>query len=110
VHFNFNEFGSLTCQEMVHNLFVIKRAGELRNNCLTGKQRRPPFLKLGNYCISDILKFVHDDLCGPITLATHGGWRCILLLVGNHNDFMWLQLLACKDVAVAVAVIKGFLA
>jgi len=38
-------------------------------------------------------------LYGPITPATHGGWRYFLLLVDDANQYMWLFLLSSKDQA-----------
>ena len=38
-------------------------------------------------------------VCGPITPATPGGRRYILLLVDDYNRFMWVLLLASKDEA-----------
>ncbi|WVZ81049.1 LOW QUALITY PROTEIN: hypothetical protein U9M48_028476 [Paspalum notatum var. saurae] len=56
----------------------------------------------------DPLELVHDDLCGPIKPATHGGRRYFLLLVDDSSRFMWLRLLTAKDHAVeAIKEIKA---
>ena len=54
----------------------------------------------------DALELVHDDLCGPITLATNGGQRYFLLFMDDYSHYMWLQLLTSKD--EAAEVIKKF--
>ena len=66
---------------MVRELPHIKYAGELCNSCLASKQRRLSFPKAAKYRTNDALELVHDDLCGPITLATHGGRQYFLLIV-----------------------------
>lgn len=88
--------GSLVCQKMVHGLLLIKHADELFDSCLAGMQRRLPFLKT-KYCTSDLVELMHDDHCGLITPATHGGRRYFLLMVDE---------LASKD--KAAAMIKNF--
>ena len=54
---------------------------------------------MAKYRTTDALKLVHDDLCGPITLATNGGRWYFLLLVDDCRRYMWLQLLMSKDEA-----------
>jgi hypothetical protein len=48
-----------------------------------------------------VLELVHGDLCGPITPVTPSGKRYFLLLVDDHNRYMWVALLATKDEALA---------
>jgi hypothetical protein len=42
------------------------------------------------------LKLVHNDLCGPVTLATLGGGRYFLLLVDDVSRYMWVVLFGTK--------------
>jgi len=92
---------------MVTGMPSIKHAGELCDSCLAGKQRRLPFPKAAKYRVAERLELVHGDLCGPITLATHGGRRYFLLLVDDSNRYMWLRLLTSKDEAAdAIKVVK----
>jgi hypothetical protein len=42
---------------------------------------------------------VHGDLCGPVTLATPGGWRYFLLLVDDLSRYMWVVVLGSKGEA-----------
>lgn len=84
---------------LVHGLPHIEHADELCDACLAGKQRRLPFLEKARYRAQKPLELVHGDLCGPITPATPGGRRYILLLVNDYSRFMWVLLLASKDEA-----------
>lgn len=90
----------------MHGLPHIKHTDELCDSCLAGKQRRLPFPKAARYRMGNVLELVHGNLCGPITLAMHRGRRYFLMLVDNCSRFMWLQLLATKD--EAMATIKRF--
>ena len=49
----------------------------------------------------DILDLVHGDIYGPITPTTPSGSRYFLLLVDDMSRYMWLCLLASKDLAPA---------
>jgi hypothetical protein len=49
-----------------------------------------------------VLELVYVNLCGPITLATHGGQRYFLLLVDDYVHYMLLYLLMSKDEAEAI--------
>jgi transposase InsO family protein len=42
---------------------------------------------------------VHEDLCGPVTLATPGGRRYFLLLVDDLSRYMWVVVLGSKGEA-----------
>ena len=79
---------------MLRGLPLIKHIDKLRL----------PFPKTAKYRASDLLELVHGDLCGPITLETHGGRRYFLLLVYDCRRYMWLQ--SSKD--KAAAAIKNF--
>jgi hypothetical protein len=58
------------------------------------------------YRAEELLEFVHGDLCGPITPATHDGRCYFLLLVDDCSRYMWLQLLTSK--AEAATAIRQF--
>ena len=40
---------------------------------------------------------MHGDLCGPVTPATPGGKRFLLLLVDDATRFIWVSLLTAKS-------------
>src|SRR3954466_8316980 len=84
---------------LMRGLPHIEHADELCEACLAWKQRRLPFPQKAKFRAEKPLELVHGDLCGPISPATPGGRRHILLLVDDHSRFMWAVLLASKDEA-----------
>jgi IS30 family transposase len=47
------------------------------------------------------LELFHTDLCGQITPTTPGGKAYFMLVVDDHNRYMWIELLRSKDEALA---------
>jgi transposase InsO family protein len=45
------------------------------------------------------MELVYGDLCGPISPQTPGGSKYFLLLVDDHNRYMWVKTLRSKDEA-----------
>lgn len=66
----------------------------------TTKLKRKPFLAQAKWRANGLHDLVHDDLCGPISPATLGGKTFFLLLVDDHNRYMWLSLMAAKNEAL----------
>jgi hypothetical protein len=65
--------------------------------CLAGKQRRAPFPQAAKYRSTKPLDLLHGDLCGPISPATPGGKRYIMLVVDDMSRYMWAVLLTNKS-------------
>ena len=84
---------------------AIEGVNRLCDGCLIGKQRLTPFPSQASYRFSESLELVHDDIWGPIKLATSGGKTLFLLLVDDKSRFMWLILLQAKS--EAAEAIKG---
>jgi hypothetical protein len=83
--------------EMYHGLLKINHIDKLCDACLAGKQRRAPFPQTAKFRVTEKLKLVHGDLCGPISPPTPGGKRYFLLLVDDHICYLWLTMLASKN-------------
>ena len=98
-HLNFPALQKLHKEEMMHDFPAIEGVNKLCDGCLIGKQRRTPFLSQASYRVGEPLELVHDDICGPIKLATLGGMTLFLLLVDDKSHFMWLILLQVKSEA-----------
>jgi len=62
------------------------------------QQRRLPFPQQASFRAKDRLELVHGDLCGPVTPATPGGQR-YLLLVDGLSRYMWVMVLGSKGEA-----------
>jgi hypothetical protein len=96
-HLNFPALRKLAQEGMVRGLPEVDQADQVCGGCLAGKHRRASFPCQGEYRAEASLKLVHGDLCGPISPATPSGNRYFILLVDNHNHFMWLCTLRSKD-------------
>jgi hypothetical protein len=58
------------------------------DTCVLTKLRWLPFPRQVSFHAKEKLELVHDDLCGPVTLATPGGWRYFLLLIDDVSRYM----------------------
>lgn len=104
-HLRFDGMQRMARGGLVRGLLHIKHVDELCEVCLAGKQRRLLFPEKAWYWAEKPLELVDGDLCGPITPATPGGRRYMLLLVDGRSRFIWVVLLASKD-EVERAIIK----
>jgi transposase InsO family protein len=81
---------------MVRGLPSMEHVENVCDGCLVGKQRRAPFSQAATYRATKPLDLLHDDLSGPITPATPGDKRYIMLVVDDMSRYMWAVLLANK--------------
>jgi hypothetical protein len=88
-------------EELVRGLPHLNQVEQLCEACLTGKQRRTPFLQKALRRSTEALQLLHGDICGPITPATPSGNKYFLLLVDDYSHYMWVSLLPSKDAAAA---------
>ena len=98
---NFRALRELGVKEMVEGLPLIKKVEQVCDGCALGKQHRAPFPQASPWRASAGLELVHTDLCGPITPITPGGKSYFMIVVDDHSRYMWLELLAGKDEALA---------
>jgi transposase InsO family protein len=66
--------------------------------CVLTKQRQLFFPQQLSFRAKE--RLVHVDLCGPVTLATPGGRRYLLLLVDDLSQYMWVVVLGSKGEVV----------
>ncbi|WVZ48804.1 LOW QUALITY PROTEIN: hypothetical protein U9M48_000211 [Paspalum notatum var. saurae] len=83
-HLGFDGLKKLNRGAMVRGLPQLDHPDQLCEACLTGKQQRGSFPQEARYRGKERLDLVHGDLCGPVTLATHGGRRYFLLLIKSE--------------------------
>ena len=81
----------------------VEHVEQFCDTCVLTKQRRLPFPRQASFRAKEKLELVHGDLCGPVTPATPGGRRFLLLLVDDVSRYMWAVLLDTKA-AVADAI------
>ncbi|CAN6200243.1 unnamed protein product [Urochloa humidicola] len=100
-HLSFDALRRLARDDMVRHLPKLEHVEQLCETCITTKHRRASFPAKAKFRADTPLELVHGDLCGPVTPATPGGRRYILLLVDDYSRFMWLELLSAKSDAEA---------
>jgi hypothetical protein len=74
-HANFGLLEKMGRLEMVRGLPLISNAEQFCDTCVLAKHRCGAFPKQSKYHVSKALELVHDDLSGPVKLATPGGRR-----------------------------------
>lgn len=100
VHLYFESLDRLSSTNKVCGLPAIRQVNQVCDDCLLCKQHHAPFLSTVRCRAEEHLELVHGDLCGLITLATHGGKHHFLLLInGMMSHYMWLILRRTKDEA-----------
>jgi hypothetical protein len=82
---------------MVHELPLLAYVEQLCDVCITTKYRHAAFPKQAKYRVYKPLELIHGHLCSPITPATLGGRRYILLLVDDATKYMWVAFLIEKS-------------
>ncbi|CAD6257719.1 unnamed protein product [Miscanthus lutarioriparius] len=99
-HLNFRALHDLGAKNMVEGMPTVKRVEKVCDGCALGKQHRTPFPQVSSYRTKKGLELVHADLCGHITPKTLGGSSYFLLVVDDHNRYMWVEMLKTKDQAL----------
>jgi hypothetical protein len=100
-HLNFRSLRHLAKDDMVSRLSAINHVEQVCDSCLAGKQRHATFPSLAKYRVRERLMLVHGDLCGPVEPAMPHGKCYLFPLVDDASRYMWLELLATKDEALA---------
>ena len=98
-HIHFAALRKMAREELVRGLPLLNQVEQVCEACLAGKQRRVPFPQKALGRSTEVLRLLHGDICGPITLATPSGNRYFLLLVDDYSRYMWISLLPSKDAA-----------
>jgi hypothetical protein len=98
-HLNFEALKQLSNKEMVQGMPRVEHVEQFCDSCVLTKQWRLPFPRQASFRAKEKLELMHGDLCGPVTLATPGGWRFFLLLVDDMSRYMWAVLLDTKAAA-----------
>jgi hypothetical protein len=97
-HLNFEVLKRLSAKEMVRGLPCLDHVEQFCDVYVLTKQRRLPFPQQSSFRAKERLELVHGNLCGPVTPATPGGRR-YLLLVDDLSRYMWVMVLGSKGEA-----------
>lgn len=69
-------------------------------SCIMGKHPHRPHPPSKTAQVTQFLKLIHADLCGPIPVVTPHNKRYFIVFLDNHTNILNLQLLATKDQAL----------
>ena len=98
-HLHFEAMKQLGKKEMVRGMPCVDHVDQLYDTYVVTKLKRRPFPRQASYRAIEQLELVHDDLYGPVSLATPRGRRYFLLLVDDATRYMWVVLLDSKAAA-----------
>jgi hypothetical protein len=99
-HLNFRALHDLSSKKMVDGMQTVKKAEQVCDGCVLGKQHRKPFPTVSSFRAEKGLELVHADLCGQITPKSIGGASFFILVVDDHSRYMWVEMLNTKDQAL----------
>jgi hypothetical protein len=98
-HLHFEALKRLSAKGMVRGLPSLDHVEQFCDVCVLTKKRWLPFPQQSSFRAKERLELVHGDLCGPVTPATPGGRRYLLLLVDDLSRYMWVVVLDSKGEA-----------
>ncbi len=64
--------------------------------CLMGKMTKTPFSGTMERA-TDLLEIIHTDVCGPMNVEAHGGYRYFLTFTGELNRYGYIYLMKHKS-------------
>ena len=64
--------------------------------CLMGKMTRTPFSGIIEWAI-DLLEIIHTDVCGPMSVEAHGGYRYFLTFTDDLSRYGYIYLMKHKS-------------
>jgi hypothetical protein len=64
--------------------------------CLMGKMTKTPFSKIMERA-TDLLEIIHTNVCGPMSILTHGGYRYFLTFTDDLSRYGYVYLMKHKS-------------
>src|SRR3954462_11916891 len=64
--------------------------------CLTGKMTKTPFSGMMERA-TDLLEIIHTDVCGPISVASRGGYRYVLTFTDDLSRYGYIYFMIHKS-------------
>jgi hypothetical protein len=64
--------------------------------CLMGKMTRTQFTKFVERA-ADLLGIIHTDVCGPMSVATHSGYRYFVTFTDDLSRYRYIYLMKHKS-------------
>ena len=75
--------------------------------CALGKNAKKSFPDSGSKC-KEILDLVHFDLCGPMTIASLGGYHYYVTFIYDYSRKTWIYFLKTKESEEVLSKLKEF--
>ena len=64
--------------------------------CLMGKMTKTPFSRTTERA-NDLLEIIHTDVCGPMSVEAHGGYRYFLTFTDDLSRYGYIYLMKHKS-------------
>ena len=64
--------------------------------CLMGKMAKTLFSGTMEQA-TDLLEIIHTDVCGPMSVETHGGYHCFLTFIDDLRRYEYIYLMKHKS-------------
>ena len=77
--------------------------------CISTKQQRK-FARMPVQRASEPFELVQSDLCGPISVPSHGGARYFILYIDDYSRYAWVYFLSDKSSTTITAKFQEFTA
>lgn len=77
--------------------------------CIHSKQQQK-FARLPVQRASQPFELVHSDMCGPITVPSHGGARYFIVYIDDYSRYTWVYFLSDKSATTVTAKFQEFAA
>jgi hypothetical protein len=88
-HLNFRSIKHMVDEGLVTGMTVSNRNTPLDpcEPCLEGKQTRDIIHKVATMCAEHILGCVHTDVCSPLPIPSHHGYRYFIMFIDDSSHF-----------------------
>jgi hypothetical protein len=83
-----------------HGLPCVDHVDKLCDGGVVGKQGSAPYRRETTFQASEALELFHGGICGPISPATTSGNEYFMLVVDDHNQYIWIVLMKGEDQAL----------
>ena len=97
-HLNFKNLNKLASKGLVKGLpFISSKKDKICDACEMGKSKRSSHKSISESSITQNLKLLHMDLCGPISTESFSGKKYILVIVDDFSRYTWVEFLRKKS-------------
>ena len=103
-HLGMNDVKKLVKEEMVNGIrktdITSNNADSLCESCIMGKQHCASYPKGSLTRANQPFELIHSDICGPISVISHGGSRYFITFIDDYSTYTYTYFLKHKDEAL----------